>query len=271
MKNPTEIEKYAQNQYDSTTNLQARINIWDYGLNKTPISQWIFSKIDFHPKGKVLELGSGTGKLWLENLNKLPDVDSIIVSDFSEGMLDALKQNLSNKSDLFSFQQINAQSIPFPDENFDNILACHMLYHVPDLDSAIDEIYRTLKPNGKFYATTIYEDHLNELYKILTEFNLKVDRFSKNFSDFLMRSGLFKLKSKFESVKIENYSNKVIITEENLDSLMAYIKSIMSPEYYPKYPLIEPKIKQEIVDIIDSRGKFTFTGKSGMLIATKLE
>ncbi|WP_371805940.1 class I SAM-dependent methyltransferase [Candidatus Lokiarchaeum ossiferum] len=269
MKNPTEIENYAHDQYGNDTNLQTRINIWDYGLNKTPISKWIFSNIKFPLKGKILELGSGTGKLWLENLSNLPQVDSIILSDFSGGMLDVLKQNLRNKSDLFSFQQINAQSIPFPDETFDNILAFHMLYHVPDLDGAIDEIYRTLKPNGKLYATTIYEDHLNDLYKILTEFNLKVDRFSKNFSDFLMRSGLFKLKSKFDSVKIENYSNKVIITEDNLDSLMAYIRSTMSPEYYPQYPLFEPKIKQEIVDIIDNRGKFTFTGKSGMLIATK--
>ena len=29
-----------------------------------------------------------------------------------------------------------------------------MLYHVPDIDKAVSEVHRILKPGGKFYAAT---------------------------------------------------------------------------------------------------------------------
>ncbi len=267
MKNTAEIKKYAESQYKTNSLLQSRINIWQYGLNQVPITKWIFSQFNFPKDGQILELGAGTGKLWMDNLENMPEMASIVLSDSSEGMVETLRQNLAKESKMFSFSQINAQNIPFPDSTFDAIIACHMLYHVPDLDGALTDICRTLKPNGLLYATTIYEDHLKEIYQILSEFN--IERISSNHSDFHMLTGLSKLKTKFDRVQIKNYSNKVIITEANLETLMVYLRSSFTPEFYPNYSSVETQIKQVIQDEIDVKGKFAFTGKSGMLIATK--
>ena len=40
-------------------------------------------------------------------------------------------------------------NIPYEDEKFDCVFICEALEHCIDLDNAIDEIYRVLKPDGK--------------------------------------------------------------------------------------------------------------------------
>lgn len=42
------------------------------------------------------------------------------------------------------------ENIAFPDGYFDRVLAIHVLEHLPNLPRALDEIYRVLKPSGKF-------------------------------------------------------------------------------------------------------------------------
>lgn len=62
-------------------------------------------------------------------------------------------------------RKIDITDIPFEDGSFDFAIANHMLYHVPDLDKAIGEVHRVLKPDGVFYATTTggrgLSDYLN--------------------------------------------------------------------------------------------------------------
>lgn len=44
-----------------------------------------------------------------------------------------------------------AESLPFEDESFDVVLATSVLEHVDDLDAAVSEAYRVLKPGGLFW------------------------------------------------------------------------------------------------------------------------
>src|SRR5437868_570166 len=56
----------------------------------------------------------------------------ITLSDFSPGMLQEARQNLAGSPQSFSFQVIDAQSIPLDAGSCDCVIANHMLYHVPD-------------------------------------------------------------------------------------------------------------------------------------------
>jgi SAM-dependent methyltransferase len=59
-------------------------------------------------------------------------------------------------------------ALPFPDASFDVVLAMHMLYHVPDIEGAIAEVRRVLRPrSGVLYALTNSERaqwELTDLY-----------------------------------------------------------------------------------------------------------
>ena len=100
----------------------------------------------------VLELGCGNGLLWMNNEESINETLSITLSDFSEGMLQSARQNINNKN--IKYQVIDIQDIPYENESFDIIISRHMLYHVPDIDKALSEVKRVLKPGGKFYVST---------------------------------------------------------------------------------------------------------------------
>ena len=57
----------------------------------------------------------------------------------------------------------DVQELPFPDASFDCAVAAWMLYHVPDVDRALSELARVLRPGGRLIAVTNYFDHLSEL------------------------------------------------------------------------------------------------------------
>ena len=145
-------------QYKTAVNLSTRISIHEkYSTNQQPFGQWIMEHYEIAPNFRILELGCGTGQMWKRNLDTLPPCSKLILSDFSEGMLKAAKSNLGSCEQL-DYQLIDIQSIPFPDDAFDAVIANMMLYHVPDLNKGLSEVRRVLKPGGKFYCAT-YGEH----------------------------------------------------------------------------------------------------------------
>jgi SAM-dependent methyltransferase len=61
----------------------------------------------------------------------------------------------------------DAQDLPFDDGEFDCAVAAWMLYHVPDVDRAIAELARVLRPGGRLVAVTNSQGHLAEIYDLL--------------------------------------------------------------------------------------------------------
>jgi SAM-dependent methyltransferase len=61
----------------------------------------------------------------------------------------------------------DVQALPFGDDAFDVAVANWMLYHVPDVDRAVAELARVLRPGGRLVAVTNGDDHLQELRELL--------------------------------------------------------------------------------------------------------
>jgi SAM-dependent methyltransferase len=61
----------------------------------------------------------------------------------------------------------DVQDLPFGDGDFDCAVANWMLYHVPDLDRALSELARVLRPGGRLVATTNGLKHLGELWSLV--------------------------------------------------------------------------------------------------------
>ena len=148
------VTKNVKNQFSNDKNLAMRINFYKkYTTNKYKFADWLFDKYVFKKNMKILELGCGNGSHWEGKIETLPDGCSLVLSDFSEGMLDLVREKFSANENV-SIKKIDIQEIPFEDETFDIVIANHMLFHVPDLNKALLEVKRVLKDNGVFYSAT---------------------------------------------------------------------------------------------------------------------
>lgn len=96
---------------------------------------------------RVLEIGIGSGF----TLSRMAQVAKVCVGlDIS---IETLKLNQS-RNELFKIGTklvlASATHIPMPDNTFDVVVSIGCLHHIPDIDQAVSEIHRVLKPGGIF-------------------------------------------------------------------------------------------------------------------------
>jgi tRNA A58 N-methylase Trm61 len=88
-------------QYASPDNFDARVRLYHlYAKTRPTWLGWLFQEIGLRPGERVLEVGTGTGNLWAENLSRLPRAGRIVLSDASEGMLAAARELGAHFSDV---------------------------------------------------------------------------------------------------------------------------------------------------------------------------
>src|SRR5512133_438032 len=145
---------FVREQYATPDNLRARKSAYVNAEGDDP-RQFAFEAIAEARPQRVLEVGGGEGEL-AERLQNELGVEGVGI-DQSEGMVEL------QRSKGIDARVGDVQHLPFDDGEFDVALAAWMLYHVPDLDGALAELARVLKPNGRLVAVTNAVDHLQEL------------------------------------------------------------------------------------------------------------
>lgn len=97
-------------------------------------------------KGKTLEIGAGLG----EHLAFEPHQDEDYWAvELREEMAEAIKRKYPLVHTIVGDCQ---QRLPVEDASFDRALAIHVLEHLPDLPSAVAELRRVLKDDGRLVA-----------------------------------------------------------------------------------------------------------------------
>ncbi|ACD22256.1 methyltransferase domain-containing protein [Clostridium botulinum] len=208
----TNMQNSIKEQYNSDENLNLRTNLHSYNINKIDWDKWCFQKMNLIKCSKILELGCGVGKLWIKNQDFIDENSEIILSDFSPNMLKCAKNNLENLDCKFKYKKINAEDIPYDDESFDVVIAEHMLYFVTDIEKALSEIKRVLKPNGIFYVTTNSCNSMIELNKLAEKFDPNLDINNNGLSSrFDLENGEKMLKKYFNNIESEILEGKIIL------------------------------------------------------------
>lgn len=253
-------------QYRDETNLNARLELHRrFSTNPYGWFPWIVDTLESLPaQARVLELGCGPGYIWKECIERIPAGWSVTLSDLSDGMLDAAWRNLVVTGRAFKFEQIDAQSIPYPDETFDVVIANHMLYHVPDRPKALAEIRRVLKTGGRFIATTVGKRHLVEIDAWIKQISPEAD-FSPFSNTFTLENGAEQLAPFFTQIETKRYDDGLCVTE--LEPLMAYIFSTFRASELPESGLED--LQKELVGLLESDGEVFITKDSGMFVACK--
>lgn len=252
---------FVSNQYRNATNLNARIHLHqEFSTNKYGWHCWLFDQLKLMPQSRILELGCGAGNLWFENLDRLQAGLEIVLSDFSFGMLDQAQRNLESSQPSFHYYVIDAQSIPFGNRSFDVVIANHVLYHLPDRAAALLEIQRVLKPDGRFYASTIGRHHLKELSDLIARFDPRLSSWGKLPADsFSLENGSAQLAAYFSNVTLYRYPDSFIVTDAR--ALIDYILSGRI-RLTPDQQLNLAKSVEQVLKLND--GKFYITKDSGV-------
>lgn len=262
----TDQQYLTTDQYKDASNLDTRLEIHKrFSTNPYGWFNWIFDTLAKLPKdANVLELGSGSGALWLNIVDKIPVNWNITLSDLSQGMLDAAWRNLVVTGRNFKFEQIDAQSIPYKDETFDIVIANHMLYHVPERSKALAEIKRILKKGGHFIATTVGESHMKELAYWLQRVDSDND-FSPFILPFTLENGMEQLKKVLSEVAISRYEDSLQVTD--FDLLIAYLRSAIRASEVSEDELAQVKLDLER-ELMES-GRIFISKDSGLFKALK--
>jgi ubiquinone/menaquinone biosynthesis C-methylase UbiE len=97
-------------------------------------------------QGRTLEIGAGTGV----NLELYPQsVTELVLTEPDEHMRRQLERKLAALGRRAEVVDTGGESLPFPDASFDTAVATLVFCTIPDPASALGEITRVLKPDGR--------------------------------------------------------------------------------------------------------------------------
>lgn len=99
-----------------------------------------------------LDVACGTGDLSILTAAQVAPDGKVVGIDFSEGMLQVGRRRVAATPyrDLITLQWGNAMELEFPDSTFDCVTMGWAMRNVKSIDRTLAEIYRVLKPGGRF-------------------------------------------------------------------------------------------------------------------------
>ena len=112
------------------------------------------------PYAKALEIGCGTGFFTL-NLMLAGVIEEAHVTDISSGMVRVAERNARELGLTVRGKVADAERLPYDDATFDLVVGHAVLHHIPDVEQALREVLRVLKPGGRFVVAgepTTYGD-----------------------------------------------------------------------------------------------------------------
>lgn len=126
--------------------------------------------------GDVLEIGFGTG---LNLSHYSSEVKSLTTVDVNPGVHRLAEQRLRKSPLPVRFALVSGENLPMPAESYDAVVSTWTLCSIPDVQSALAEIRRVLKPSGRFYfvehglspdpAIAKWQRRLTPLQKIIAD------------------------------------------------------------------------------------------------------
>ncbi|MFA5882931.1 MAG: methyltransferase domain-containing protein [Acidimicrobiia bacterium] len=114
-------------------------------LSRRLVVPWIIQ--DHALYGEVLELGTGSGAMAKELLERYP-IRTLVATDVDPLMVIAAERRLASHVPHVQVRRADATSLPFEDGQFDAVVSFLMLHHVLDWEQALRESLRVLRPGG---------------------------------------------------------------------------------------------------------------------------
>ena len=174
---------------------------------------------------KLIDVACGTGdvaKLFLDNTSKDSEITCV---DPNKGMIGLGKKKLKNYKNI-KWVISSAEKLPIPDNVFDYYTISFGLRNTKDLNKALSEAYRVLKPGGRFLClefSKIQNPNLDFIYKNYSKLIPVIGQFVvgekkpyeyliKSIKEFINQEELITLmkKNNFQKCTFRNFSGGIV-------------------------------------------------------------
>lgn len=201
-------------QYRSSLHLEERMAFHErFSTNPYPWLRWVFDHFALPSACRVLDVGCGTGQLWQENAHRVGTAWTLLLADFSAGMVAKAKTTVMTVPARFTFSCCRVERLPFAPASFDAVFANHMLYYVADVDRTLSELGRVLKPHGTLYATTNGLRHLREVDELIVGFRAGPRPIGSIIQAFNLENGQGLLGRYFPRVELDRRDDSLRVTD----------------------------------------------------------
>ncbi|MEM8534587.1 MAG: class I SAM-dependent methyltransferase [Chloroflexota bacterium] len=274
----TEREHLTSTAYADSKNLHARVSIYHYRDSHTDFVDWALSHINWPKSPHVLDVGCGYGQ-YLKKVCQQTGNDIFLTGvDLSSGMVQDLSQQWDRHTPLPHLGIADVQHLPFSDNSYDIVLAMHMLYHVPDIEQAIVELHRILRPGGTVLVSTNGQNHCGEIEAIFCEAlrnstgDMGITRFFPRVSRrFALENGATLLRTAFRHVEQQSITDLLQIPAVTpvlmyADSIRPTIEKTLPDEV--TWEEIVQEATQLIQEQIIQHGVFKVQTHTGVFLCT---
>jgi len=177
----------------------------------------------------LIDVASGTGDIAQLYLNKTNYKGSVYCVDENKGMLDLNKKKLKGSHKVKWFCG-NAEKLPFKNNYFDYYTISFGIRNINNINNALKEAYRILKPGGRFLClefSKVENEILNKFYKTYSKSIPKIGKFVVGKSEpyeYLINSieKFYSQEKFFAQIKKQNFAS---VSYRNLSGGIAAIHS----------------------------------------------
>jgi SAM-dependent methyltransferase len=217
------------------------------------------------PGARIAELGFGPGWFLEEMLAAFPDA-SILGLDMSRPAVTAAKTQFADRIRLLLG---DIERLPFRERSFDAITSNWTLYFMRDIDAALAEIRRCIRPGGVFVAATVAPDHMiefDEMAAAAVRRALGRERDADISARFNTETGMGPMRAAFGDVELREYDGEMVLPD--IDTLM-----LLWPGYGPQLvdeeedAAARTEFARLASEIFARDGRMRFTRHDGVFVA----
>ena len=142
-------------------------HIWRYPALRRLLGQ-LEAHLDAADGQRVLDLGCGRGERSVDLLRRGAVVDGIDISEVYTDQAEAAARAAGFDEGQYTFVAGDAHALPYDDATFDLVVGDGILHHL-DLDVALGELHRVLKPGGRaLFREPLLDNPLLKVFRLLT-------------------------------------------------------------------------------------------------------
>ncbi len=263
-------------QYEDPSNLQSRVNVYSYLIPERPLPKgvrfedWVLDHLDWTGEESALDIGCGPGGFLSPIARR---AGRVMGFDLSLGMLAGARKCAPDGQAQLAAADI--QELPLFSDSVDVVVAAFMLYHVPHLDRALEELSRVLQTGGAILAVTNGPGDKAEIRQAWQEAGRRtvgqtfnVPHWSDNFN---LDNGSTLLSEAFDVVALDRTRGTFSFPDPG--PVLAWVESLrpgLEGEIDdPTWADLVNELHRIVALEIEAHGTFTARKDSGLLVARK--